>query len=76
MKNLSVFSILTAILFACHAASTLAQQVIIADSGLDAAVRDALQKPTGPLTTQDLLSLTNLNASYRSISSLDRKSVV
>jgi len=43
-------------------ASTLAQEVSIPDPGLNAAVRNALQKPGGPLTEQDLLSLTNLDA--------------
>ncbi|HTH47620.1 MAG TPA: SUMF1/EgtB/PvdO family nonheme iron enzyme [Candidatus Limnocylindria bacterium] len=47
-----------------------AQTVSIPDPGLDAAVRDALQKPTGPLTQQDLLKLTVLNAHERNISSL------
>src|SRR6516162_7726403 len=50
--------------------SARAQQVSIPDPGLDAAIRAALQKPTGPLTEQDLLSLTNLNASQRNASSL------
>ena len=52
-------------------ASALAQTVPIPDEGLDSAIRDALQKPPGPLSQQDLLSLTNLNASHRSIFSLD-----
>jgi len=50
--------------------SAVAQDVSIPDSGLDAAIRDALQKPRGPLTAQDLLRLTNLNACCRSISSV------
>src|SRR5215510_5813817 len=50
--------------------SSRAQDVVIADLGLDAAIRDALQKPNGPLTTQDLLSLTNLNASSRNVSNI------
>lgn len=45
-------------------------QVVIPDPGLDAAVRQALQKPTGPLSSQDLLSLTNLDASQRNITNL------
>jgi hypothetical protein len=40
------------------------------DRGLDSAIRTTLAKPTGPLTVQDLLSVTNLNASQRSISNL------
>ena len=43
----------------------------IPDPGLNAAIREALQKPTGPLTQQDLLSLTNLNASSRNVRSID-----
>src|SRR5215468_3625851 len=50
--------------------SSQAQDVVIPDPGLDAAIRDALQKPNGPLTTQDLLSLTNLNASSRNVSNI------
>jgi internalin A len=49
----------------------LAQTVSIPDPGLNAAVRSALQKPTDPLTAQDLLSLTNLDASRRNVRSLD-----
>jgi Leucine Rich repeats (2 copies) len=50
--------------------STLAQEVSIPDPGLNAAIREALQKPNGPLTEQDLLSLTDLDANSRNISSL------
>ena len=42
-------------------ASTRAQEVSIPDAGLNAAIREALNKPIGPLTEQDLLTLTNLN---------------
>jgi len=52
-------------------ASTLAQEVSIPDPGLNAAIREALQKPSGPLTEQDLLSLTNLNARNRNVSSIE-----
>jgi len=52
-------------------ASTLAQEVTIPDPGLNAAVREALQKPNGPLTEQDLLSLTNLDAGFREVSSTE-----
>ena len=51
--------------------STLAQEVSIPDPGLNAAIREALQKPIGPLTEQDLLSLTNLNARRRNVRSID-----
>jgi hypothetical protein len=48
-----------------------AQEVFIPDAGLSAAIRDALQKPNGPLTGQDLLSLKSLDACCRSISSTE-----
>jgi hypothetical protein len=47
------------------------QEVPIPDPGLNAAIRMALLKPTGPLTAQDLLGLTNLSAGGRSISSVE-----
>src|SRR5882672_2997858 len=56
---------------ASFAASTLAQGVTIPDPGLDAAIREALQKPSGPLTEQDLLNLTVLNATNRNVSSIE-----
>ena len=48
-----------------------AQEVLIPDPGLNAAVRAALQIPAGPLTAQDLLGLTNLNASASGVTSLE-----
>src|SRR5690349_5427440 len=51
--------------------SAAAQEVSIPDPGLNAAIRQALQKPSGPLTEQDLLSLTDLDASRRNISSTE-----
>jgi formylglycine-generating enzyme required for sulfatase activity len=51
--------------------STLAQEVSIPDPGLNSAIREALQKPDGPFTEQDLLSLTNLNARGREVRSID-----
>ena len=51
-------------------ASVCAQEVSIPDPGLNAAIREAVQKPSAPLTEQDLLSLTNLDASRRNISNL------
>jgi formylglycine-generating enzyme required for sulfatase activity len=50
--------------------SLLAQDVQVPDSGLNAAIRAELGKPTGPLTLPDMLSLTNLNARNRNVSSL------
>jgi formylglycine-generating enzyme required for sulfatase activity len=52
------------------ARSSFAQEVTIPDLGLNAAIRAALQIPTGPLTQQDLLNLTFLDANGRSISNL------
>src|SRR5262245_15853898 len=51
--------------------STYAQDVSIPDPGLNAAVRETLQKPVGPLTEQDLLSLRTLNARRRSVRRID-----
>src|SRR6185503_13302056 len=50
--------------------STFAQEVTVPDPGLNAAIRAALQKPSGPLTQQDMLSLTVLSACCRNISSI------
>jgi Leucine-rich repeat (LRR) protein len=47
-----------------------AQDVTIPDAGSNAAIRAAFAKPISPLTVQDVLSLTNLDASNRSISNL------
>lgn len=47
-----------------------AQEIVVPDAGLNAAVREALHKPTGPLTSLDLLTLTTLDASKRNVSSL------
>jgi hypothetical protein len=48
-----------------------AQEVSIPDPGLNAAIRQALQKFERPLTSEDMLGLTNLNASYRNVGYLD-----
>jgi hypothetical protein len=48
-----------------------AQVVSIPDPGLNAAIRAALGKPAGTLTAQDLISLTNLNAGNRGVTSLE-----
>ena len=50
--------------------SIRAQEVSIPDPGLNAAIREALGIPDGPLTAPDLLNLTNLDASSRNISDL------
>ena len=48
----------------------VAQNISIPDPGLDAAIRFTLQKTNGPLTAQDLLSLSQLQAGNRNISDL------
>jgi len=50
--------------------STLAQEVSIPDPGLNAAIREALQKPIGALTEQDMLTLTNLDACCRNVTNV------
>lgn len=66
----TIASIVATMVLTSFIASGLAQELSIPDSGLDASVRQALQKPRGPLSAQDLLSLTNPDASQRNISQL------
>ncbi len=47
-----------------------AQEVVVLDPDLNAAIRQELQKPAGPLTEADLLSLTVLNACCRNVRDL------
>src|SRR4051812_12642573 len=61
---------LLACFLAVITASVQAQEVFIPDPGLNAAIREALGKPGGPLTTADMLSLTTLNARARNVSSI------
>src|SRR6266496_2461958 len=63
--------LLTILALTSFITSALAQDVSIPDPGLNAAIREALQKPNGPLTEQDLLSLINLDASSRDVSSVE-----
>ncbi len=63
--------LLTLVVLSSVPASALAQTVSVPDPELNAAIRQTLQKPNGPLTQQDLLSLTNLNACCRNISSVE-----
>ncbi len=62
--------VLTLLVLASFAASTLAQAVSIPDPELNDAIRQTLQKPIGPLTEQDMLNLTVLNACCRNVSNL------
>ena len=55
----AIFFIVGTLILAGVAISAGAQQITIPDPALDAAIRDALHKPIGPLTQQDLLTLTN-----------------
>ena len=64
------FCLILTLFFTCTGNLAHAQALSISDPGLDAAIRDALRKPNGPLSAQDLLSLTNLDASSRNISSV------
>jgi formylglycine-generating enzyme required for sulfatase activity len=71
---LNVKSILSALLvlaLTSAATSVSAQEVVIPDPGLESAIRAALQKPVGPLTEVDLLSLTLLSAGGHSITNVE-----
>src|SRR6266540_2673006 len=73
MKNINHFtrcSLLFILALAGFVLSAFAQEVSIPDAGLNAAIRQTLQKPVGPLTEQDLLSLSSLSAGGRSISNV------
>jgi formylglycine-generating enzyme required for sulfatase activity len=50
--------------------STFAQEVSIPDPNFNAVIREALQKPNGPITQADMLSLTNLGAIFRNITNV------
>src|SRR5215471_12707458 len=63
--------ILTTVILAKSATLVVAQEVSIPDPGLNAAIRDALQKPSGPITEQDLLNLDVLHAGRRDIQSIE-----
>ena len=63
--------VLSLLVLASFVTTTLAQEVQIPDPGLNAAIREALQIPNGPLTEQDLLRLINLDAFSRDISSVE-----
>ena len=70
MNIRTIFSILVA-LVVTGLVPALAQEILIPDPGLNAAIREALRKPTGPLTQQDMLSLTNLDAHRRGVRRID-----
>ena len=62
--------VLTLLALTSFITGSFAQEVIIPDPNLNAAIHEALGKPVGPLTQQDMLSLTNLGAVFRSITNL------
>ena len=64
------FYLIAVLAWASLAISTQAQEATITDPNLSAAILEALQKPAGPLTGQDLLGLTNLSAAGRDVRSL------
>src|SRR5579871_6408339 len=68
LKNL--FRVLSAVALTSSITAALAQEIFIPDPGLNAAVHEALGKPSGPLTEQDLLNLTELQAPGRNISNI------
>jgi formylglycine-generating enzyme required for sulfatase activity len=63
-------SILTAVILTGLLTPLRAQEVIIPDPVLNTVVRDALGKPAGPLTQQDMLALTGLSAIFRNITNV------
>jgi internalin A len=68
VKSLAVVGIITLLLAAV--ATVTAQTVNFPDPNLEAVVREALPNPTGPISTDDMLTLTNLNANGRDIHDL------
>jgi formylglycine-generating enzyme required for sulfatase activity len=71
MNNKTIRTSILMLALAGIVTSTLAQEVLIPDPGLNAAIREALQKPNGPLTETDLLGLTFLSAGGRGINNLE-----
>src|SRR3989442_13198209 len=67
----SLFHVIRLLVLRCFMAPGLAPEVSIPDRALDAAIRQALQKFVGPLTVQDILTLTNLDASRTGVKNLD-----
>jgi formylglycine-generating enzyme required for sulfatase activity len=68
MKNISL--ILAATIALAFLTPLRAQEVTIPDLALNTAVRDALGKPVGPITQQDMLGLTGLSAIFRGITNV------
>jgi formylglycine-generating enzyme required for sulfatase activity len=70
MKTIIHFTLLAVSVVACHVGPVFAQEVSIPDPNLNAVIRQALQKPNGPLTQSDMLGLTNLSAIFRNITNV------
>ena len=62
--------LILALVLVASTPTSFAQEVTIPDPGLNAAIHDALHKPVGPLTQQDLAILTVLDAHKRGITSI------
>lgn len=62
--------LLAALALGSFTASISAQEIIIPDPNLNSVVREALQKPAGPLLQADMLRLTNLSAIFRNITNI------
>jgi hypothetical protein len=72
VKNVgAIFFVIRSLVLTSPATSAQAIDVAVSDPNLNAAIHEALQKPSGPLSVADLLSLTNLEACCRNISSLE-----
>src|SRR5436190_1499851 len=69
-KSRRMLSIVLPLVLTSWITSAPAQEVVIPDPGLNAAIRETLQKPIGPLSQADLLSLTNLVADKRNITNI------
>src|ERR1043166_9395436 len=70
-ERMTVSRILCALVVMGFILSIHAQDLAIPDPGLNAAIRDALHKPGGALTEQDLLRLVSLIAGGRNIKRTD-----
>src|SRR5690242_73093 len=68
---MKTFGRILPMLLLCFVAALQAQEVTIPDPGLQAAIRQALHLPSGTITAQGLLSLTNLDARHEQIGSLE-----
>ena len=60
----------TVITLVLMASISIAAEVSIPDPNLEAAIREAIGKPTGPITEEDLQGITSLDASERGIEDL------